>query len=320
MLLNLYRSNSPIAVFSLPLLIAALALPQFFSGLENYNYLFSWQIELWSSINVYPFLNYFLTVVIVAITAHQLNNVFNQNAFYSKNSFTPGFIYVLCLLTFDALVFTPMLAAHFFIVLSLRHLLKLRRQDEAKSIIFWAGFFTGIAFLLAPLQATLILLPWVALTIFRPFVWREWVMVILGAAVPLIYYASYMYMSEGYLAVEAPEQSEFNTEGSTQLYRLINYVFFGIILLGSLYNYLLIARTEINRFKKQSQVLVHMTWLSALSFLTGWYFYDLFYLGFLIPVAIFIGTQLLHSRNNTVVNGIVIIWLIISLSNVLLGN
>ena len=319
MLLNLYRSNSPIAVFSLPLVIAALALPQLFSELPNHNYLFSWQVELWSNINFYPFLNYILSVIIVAITAHQLNNVFNQNTFYSKNSFTPGFIYVLCLLTFDALIFTPMLGAHLFIVLSLRHLLKLRRQDEAKAIIFWSGFFTGVAFLLAPFQASLILLPWIALTIFRPFVWREWVMVVLGAAVPLIYYASYMYMSAGGLAVTLPEQSEFNTEGS-QLYRLINYVFFGIILIGSFYNYLLIARGEINRFKKQSQVLVHMTWLSALSFLGGWYFYDLFYLGFLIPVAIFIGTQLLHSRNNTVVNGIVIIWLIISLSNVLLSN
>lgn len=320
MLLNLYRSNSPIAVFSLPLLIAALALPQLFTNLEHFNYLFSWQIELWSSINQYPFLNYALTVTIVAISAHQLNNVFNQNTFYSKNSFTPGFIYVLCLLTFDALVFTPMLLAHLFIILSLRHLFKLRRQDEAKAIIFWSGFFTGMAFLLAPMQATLILLPWIGLTIFRPFVWREWVMVILGAAIPLIYYASYMYISEGYLAVEAPEQSEFNTKGNTQLYSLINYIFFGLILIGSFYNYLAIARSEINRFKKQSQVLAHMTWLSGLSFLAGWYFYDIFYLGFLIPIAIIVGTQLLHSRNNTVVNGIVIIWLIISLANVVLGS
>lgn len=320
MLLNLYRSNSPVAVFSLPLLIAALSLPQLFSDLENYNYLFSWQIELWSSINTYPFLNYALSVIFVSISAHQLNNVFNQNTFYSKNSFTPGLIYVLSLLTFEALVFTPMLIGHLFIILTLRHIFKLRRQEEAKAIIFWSGFFIGIAFLFTPMQATLVLLPWIALSIFRPFVWREWIMVILGAAVPLIYYVSFSYMSSERLAVEVPEQTGFITTGNTQLYSLLNYVFFGIILIGSFYNYLMIARTEINRFKKQSQVLAHMTWLSGLSFFAGWYFYDFFYLGFLIPIAIFIGTQLLHSRNNIVVNGIVIIWLIISLANVVLGQ
>ena len=77
-------------------------------------------------------------------------------------------------------------------------------------------------------------------------------------------------------------------------------------------------RTEINRFKKQSQVLFHMTWVSLIGFIAGLSFYGEIYPAFILPLSIFIGTQILHGRNTKVINAIVIIWLIISVANVLI--
>jgi MFS family permease len=213
-----------------------------------------------------------------------------------------------------------MLIAHLFFVLALSQLLNIKRQEPAKAIIFWAGFFIGIGIVFAPIQAALILLPWLALIVFRPFVWREWFMVILGGLIPIIYLIAILYLTKGYVHFPEPVHTGFDVDKNIQLYEILNFSIFGLIVLGSVFNYWKVNNQEVNRFKKLTLVLIHFIWLSLISFAIGWYFYDLFYLGFLIPLSIIIGTQMLHSRSQTLINGIVIIWLIISVANVVLSQ
>ena len=320
MLLNLYRSNTPLAIFSLPFLIAVISLPILFFDSPSINLVFEWQNTLCRSIYESKIVNFLCTVSIVSVTAHQFNRAYNINTFYSRNTFVPGFIYVICLQSFKALIFTPMLIAHLFLVFGLMQLFKLKRQESAKSIVFWSSFFISLAVIFAPFQVGLILLPWFALVIFRPFVWREWMLVIVGTLIPFFYFVGIMYMAKGYVVFPSPDQFGFVAEGKMQFFEIFNIIFFGLIVLGSIYKYLTILRSEINRFKKLSQILLHFSWISLMSFCAAWYFYDTFFLSFLIPLSIFISTQLLHSRNSGIVNWIVIIWLIISLSNVILSH
>jgi len=318
MLVNLYESKTPIAVFSLPLLIALLAGTIFIVEPTTSNFPFQWQIQLTDNVQNINWLNYLLTVVISATTAHQLNNVYNQNSFFSKASFLPGFIYICCLVSFNSLSFTPSLVAHLFFAWGLGQFMKLRRQEQAKAIIFQGSLLFGLAFVCSPLQIGLIILPWLALTIFRPFVWREWFMVIGGLMIPTFYYLSATYMLDGEFMVFTKGSADLNGFSNWHLLTWINYSVLGLIVLGSFAKYLGVARTEINRFKLQSQLLYHFFWLGLVAMFLGWYFYDIQLLGVILPLSIIIATQLLHNKNLKVVNGIVIIWLIISVSNVIL--
>ena len=318
MLVNLYESKTPIAVFSLPLLVSLFAITVFVVEPNTISYPTEWQNLLMTTVHSEVRLNYLLTIFVASITAHQLNNVYNQNSFYSKASFLPGFIYISVLVALNCLHFSPTLLAHLFFVWGLGQMLKLRRQEQAKSIIFKASLLYGLAFIFSPLQIGLVTLPWIALGIFRPFVWREWVMVLVGVTIPFLYYFVILYLFEGDLVFLADPSYGAQLFTGLHLISWLNYIIFGLIVGGSLLKYLRVSRTEVNRFKLQSQVLFHFLWIAVFAYFLGWYLYDLTLLSLAIPLSIIIGTQMLHNKNLKVVNGIVIIWLIISVANVLI--
>ncbi|MEX1001433.1 MAG: hypothetical protein WDZ35_04895 [Crocinitomicaceae bacterium] len=317
MLVNLYRDKTPIAIFSLPLLIGLLALPIFFFPADQSYYFLKWQSDMEAQVIATPGLNYLFTVLLVSLNAHQLNNVYNRHTFYSKSSFLPGFIYVLLLFSFNELRFSPNLIAHLFLIFTLGQLLKLRRQEDAKAIIFWAAFFIGMAIAFSSFQTITLLLPWLALTVFKPFVWREWFMVLLGGAIPLAYYLSVLFMVKNGIDFKMAEVVP-RPKITLDLFKLSSYALTILIITGSLLKYIMILRTEVIRFKKQSFVLLHFCWLSVVIWGIGYFIFEQIYLSFTLPFAFFIATALLHSGKKYTVNLIVIIWLIISVANVLL--
>lgn len=318
MIVNLYESKTPIAVFSFPLLVALVVCPILFVEPEVVHYPFAWQNDLWSMIHEIKWLNFILAVFFISTNAHQINNAYNSSVLYSKDSFLPGLIYLICLVSLNVYQFAPILVTHFFFTLAIRQLFKLRRQEDGKAIVFKASLLFSVGFVFAPTQIFCILIPWLALAVFRPFVWREWFMVLGGGIIPAIYYFSTIYITTGEIRfLETPHYGIQNAE-QADLINWLNVIVFGLIAFGSIVKYFSIMRTQINRFKMQSQVLFHMTWVSLIGFGVGWYFYGELYPAFILPISIFIGTQLLHSRNLKVVNAIVIMWLIISLANVVI--
>lgn len=314
MLVNLYSSKTPIAVFSLPVAIGVLCVPIFFTEASSTQYLIDWQTILTNWVLETKWLNYVLTVSILSITAHQINNVYNRHVFYSKATFLPGFIYILSLLTLEYFSFSTNLVAHLFLVFALGFMMRIRRQDPAKTSIFWGSVFIGLAIGFSSLQMSMLLLPWLTLIAIRPFVWREWVIMILGAVLPLIYYVSIFYLAKGDLDFSLNE-IENVTYRKMNLLRAANYAVPLLIVIGTLVKYFSVMRTQINRFKKLSQILFHFSWLSVTSWLVGMYFFDLSIYSFAIPVAFFVGTAILYSKRQSMVNIIVIIWLIISVAN-----
>ncbi|MEO9533957.1 MAG: hypothetical protein ABJG68_03095 [Crocinitomicaceae bacterium] len=318
MLVNLYESKTPIAVFSFPLLVAIVVCPILFLEVQAIHYPFEWQNDLWSMIHEIKWLNFILAVFLISTNAHQINNAYNSTVLYSKDSFLPGLIYLISLVALSAYDFAPILVAHFFFILAMRQLFKIRRQEDAKAIVFKASLLFGIGFVFSPMQSVCFIIPALSLTVFRPFVWREWFMVVGGGFIAVIYYLSVIYLSTGQLSFFSTPHYGFQNAKQVDLITWVNWTIFGLIALGSIVKYFAIMRTEINRFKKQSQVLFHMTWVSFIGFVLGWYFYSEMYPVFILPLSIIVGTQLLHSRNSKVVNAIVIIWLIISVANVVI--
>lgn len=315
MLVNIYQSKTPISVFTLPVLIAILCSPILFLEVATESFPIAWQNQLWKHIHDFPILNFLLSAVTLSITAHQINNVYNQNTFYSKATFLPGLIYVLCILSMGVIQFTPELFGHLCVVLGLGQLLKLRRQDPSKAIAFAASFLFGLAIMLNPMNVGLILLPWLALSIFRPFVWREWFIVILGVILPILYHISFEFIfSDHILKLSQPHNRHLNGL-SNDLLNWVTLSVFGLIVMGSFFKYLQIARTEINRFRLQSQVVFHLFWLSIVAFVLSWILYNSYSLYAAIPLSIFVGTVILHSKSTKVMNIILLGWLIISGAN-----
>ena len=71
----------------------------------------------------------------------------------------------------------------------------------------------GVAALFSTFTVALIILPCASLAIFRPFVWREWFLVLFGFLLPVFYYVAVLFMvkNEFYFefADDMPPNQEF---------------------------------------------------------------------------------------------------------------
>jgi hypothetical protein len=304
----LYKSKTPLSIFTLPIVIAIACSTLFFNHSAESFYYFNWQTNWFQNMHQTPWLNFVLAGAIISLNAHQLNNVFNRNTFFSKDSFLPGFIYVTGLITFHMLDFSPLLIGHTFIIGAFAALLQLKRQEPAKNLVFIGSFLIGASIVFSPMQITLALLPWFSLMIIRPFNWREWIIALFGIGIPVYFHLTIYFIFTGNWNVESADFVLHQIDLTWTIMDQIKYGFFAFCLIIAIFRYLIIMRNQLVNFKKISQVVLVAGFLSVFSFLIGWYGFNMVYSGFLIPAGIIISVQLLYSDRPTFSSGLVTIW------------
>lgn len=319
MLVNLYRSKTPLSVFTLPLIVAVAGLPILLGKPVDASYFFDWQTELFRTIQNIPWLNYLLTLTLLSLNAHQLNNVFNRNTFYSKDTFLPGFIYVIGLITLDKISFSPYIVAHLFIIGALAALLTLKRQEPAKNYLFIGSLCIGCVFILAPVLFSLALLPWLALIIVRPFLWRDWVVPLLGMTLPAFYHFTIYFIATGELSLTGLSPKITAPEFHFDYMDYIVYSLMALSTLGGIFRLLSVMRNQLVSFKKISQIVLITLLLTSFSFVIGWLGFDQRHTGFLIPLGIIIGVQLLHNEKKLLSAILINCWFIVAFINLFLA-
>lgn len=318
MLVNLYKSKTPLAIFTLPLIAGLVAISLFFRTPEPNTYFFIWQTELFGMIQNIPWLNFVLAGGLISLNAHQMNNVFNRNTFYSKDTFLPGFIYIIGLASFDSVDFSPLLVAHLFVIGALAALLQLKRQEPAKNLIFIGSFLLGLAIVFSPLMASLALLPWITLLIIRPFIWRDWFLALAGLALPIFYHYTFNYLINGTLKIERMDVKLIAPDVVWTIPESAVYISMSLCILLGFLRFFGIMRSQLVSFKKISQVILITGLLSGASLVGGWYAYNQLYVSFLIPLGFIISVQLLYAERPRVSATLVNIWFMAAILNLFL--
>lgn len=127
--------------------------------------------------------------MVVLITAFFLNRTIDRDEFFERNTFLPALFYVLFMsIPFYVQGYSPIVFANFFIMVSFYWSLKIKRQEDAREIMFNSSFYLSVGILLFPVFLPLLLAPFILLAIFRPFVWREWILSLLGFFFPVFFY------------------------------------------------------------------------------------------------------------------------------------
>lgn len=123
-----------------------------------------------------------------------VNYIIEKHEVLGNNSFLPGFVYALLMSSDPGLLHAhPALFSNLFLLLALNTLLQSYRMEKAYACIFDAGLYIALASLFYMPAALFLLIVWAALIILRPFIWREWVISILGFLVPWILLLFYFY-------------------------------------------------------------------------------------------------------------------------------
>lgn len=215
--------------------------------------------------------NVFLAAVIVLAQAILLNVLVNQYNLLGKSSFLPALGYVTLTSLFTPfMVLSQPLLCNFLVIWMLYKLLDFYKSDSGKSAAYDLGMIVAVGTLIYFPFIYLFLLVWIALIIFRPFNWREWVAGIFGYATIFFFLAVYYYLNDRFIDfynIWVPLSTKFPAHINIDYYNYLILIPVIIILL------LCIIKLRENFFKSYIHVRKTFQLLFFLFIIGGLCFY-----------------------------------------------
>ena len=211
-------------------------------------------------------LNTFIALVLVVLEAFILNYIVNENDAVSKKSYLPALLYIVFMSCDNSLLtLHPLIFSNLFLLFAINKIFHSYRKDIAFSQVFDAGFLISIGSLFYFPSVIFLPLACVGIVLFRPFVWREWIIFIIGAIIPYLFIFTYFFWNDslGYLWQKMSFPVVFQKpalDGPGSFYFLASII--GLILLlsyGNLFNGLS------GGAQKTKKALIFMIWLSVAS-------------------------------------------------------
>ncbi|CAN5308707.1 hypothetical protein BH09BAC6_BH09BAC6_34450 [soil metagenome] len=142
-----------------------------------------------------PLANIVIAAVLVFIQALLLNYLVNHNNLLGKPTFLPALMYITVSALFQPfLILSAPLVCNFLLIWMLFKLFSFYKGNDAKSTAYDLGIIVALGSLIYLPFVYLFLVIFIALSIFRPFNWREWVTGIIGYATISFFLAVYYYL------------------------------------------------------------------------------------------------------------------------------
>lgn len=197
MLIRAARQHSPIALLLIPLLGVLLWLPGFFFEYEPRPQV---HMPLYALIGEFaaeePLVSRIVALVLVFAQAAGFNYLVQRHQLLTRRSYLPAlFFVVLSACTIGLLRLHPALLANVFLLPAVYLMLDTYRMDTAYSKIFYAGVLVSMASLVYFPALMFMFFLLACLVIMRPFIWREWVILLFGLLFPYVYAASWFFLT-----------------------------------------------------------------------------------------------------------------------------
>ena len=136
--------------------------------------------------------------VIVFIQALLLNHFVNHYNLLGKPTFLPALMYITVSGLFAPfLVLSPPLLCNFLVIWMLFKLFSFYKSNDVKSAAYDLEMIIAIGSLIyLPIYLYVFVAIWVALILFKPFNWREWVGGIMGYITIFFFLAVYYFLND----------------------------------------------------------------------------------------------------------------------------
>lgn len=275
MLINQHRKFTPINILSVSIIGAFLCLGAFLHLPEELHPVFLepaannlFGIEIGAGLA--PVSNVLLTLVLTLLQAFLLNRVVNHFNFLGKPNFLTALLFMtLVSLFLPFLVLSPTLICNFITIWMMSKLFNIYKQADVKGLMFDLGMIVALGSLIYFPFIVMFLLLWVALIIFRPFIWREWVTPLLGFSVIYFLLGVIYYLSNRFDEFKAIFSPFTNPLPSTLHVDYHDYLVVTPIIIGLIF-FLFVLRDQyfksIVHIRKSFQLLFYMLLLIAGSF------------------------------------------------------
>ncbi len=185
------------------------------------------------SVVLFPIVSTVSAAFLIGVNAVLINWLFNLHDFLERNVYMPALLYVVLMSFFHSCYgLDGLLISHTAIIILLFEIFKLNQNIDGRKHVFNAAFFGGIAASFhPPMVAFLPFLMFMIWTI-RPFIFREFMLAILGFSIPLLYALIYLWYSGHAIELKILEQTTDYENKQTDF--LIMAVLFTLLFLLSL--------------------------------------------------------------------------------------
>jgi hypothetical protein len=143
-----------------------------------------------------------LSGILCFVQALLVNGIINSNKILPRKSYVGGlFVIIFSSLFKEGLLLSPASLALTFLILFISRLFSLFKKDKPNSEIFDIGFFIAVATLFYFPSILFIILAFIDMATIRPFVIREWIIVLTGFVCPfyLLFVVYFWFDRTGFL-------------------------------------------------------------------------------------------------------------------------
>lgn len=200
MVISPVRQHSPFSLLIIPLVAVVLWLPAFLQPLSP-----TVQVEmpLYALLDGFFRAHYYFAVgvglVLLVTEAFLLNFVLQAHQVMAKKNWLPALLVVVFGSCSPGLLWPgPQQLAGLLLIVVAHILLGTYRQDKSFGAVFNCGLLIGLAAQLYFPSLVFFFFGIFVIIILRPFIWREWVMLILGTLIPFLYAAVYFFWNDTY--------------------------------------------------------------------------------------------------------------------------
>ncbi len=194
-MLSILRSNQPFAVILVGLTwILGVVWNGFFMSTTVTSWIFP---EINHYFNGNPLRILVFQSIVQALSIIVLHRAYNSNEYISGGNYFATWIYALFAALFSCIFPAhPFLLLHLLLLLAMRQVFEVYRQNEVQHHYFNAALFLGCAMLFIPSSFVLAIALLVSLAYTRSGIWREWAWSIVGFVLPFLTALTLVWLSE----------------------------------------------------------------------------------------------------------------------------
>lgn len=303
MFISIFKNNQALSIILLSVMMIVLWIPAFeITAAIPYNNTMPLYEFYARGANNLPHFHNIMALILVVSESILLNYILNKFEIMAKKTAMPAIFYCLLMSCCKPLThFYPLLFSNFFILLALFKIGLSYRVDEAFTTIFDASFFIAIASLFYFPSIIIYPLIWVTLIVIRPFIWREWVISLIGLLLPYLFVVIYYFWTDKvnfllYDKIFFPSSDALLTlSNQRQSFLAVSAL---LILLLALSVFTLLKGWPVNTILSRN-FLVVLFWLLGLSLLSYSMapVFNITYLAIAaIPLSVFIANYFLMTR------------------------
>lgn len=217
------------------------------------------------AIVIYPYFLSFGGVVLVLINAVMINWIFNSNEFLERNSYLSSMLYVVLMSFYHSFYsLDGLLLTHTFLILAMGQFFELNQHSDGRRHVFNGMFFAGLAATFHPPLTAGFPLFCIMIWVVRPFIFREFILALMGFGLPLLYAIVYLWVSGHDVELQLLDQVTDYINKQTDF--LVTAVLFTLLFILSIFSIRSRMQKSTIRLKKLTTIL---WWFLLMSVILG---------------------------------------------------